>query len=483
VMGAQGFSRRRRLLVLAICCMSLFIAGLDSTIVNVALPSIQRDLHAPVSGLQWTVDAYTLVLASFLILSGSTGDRVGRRRIFQTGLVLFILGSLLCSLAPGLGWLVAFRVLQAIGGSMLNPVALSIISNTFTDPAERARAIGIWGSVFGVSLALGPVLGGALIASVGWRGIFWVNVPVGLAALVLSALFVPESRAPRARGVDLVGQLLVITMLASLIYAIIEAPGAGWTSARTLGFFGVAAAAFTGLIYWEPRRDEPLIDLRFFRSAPFSGATVIAVCAFAALGGFLFLNTLYLQDVRGYSALHAGLFMLPMAAMIVVCAPLSGRILAARGPRLPLVVAGLAIMASGAMLTRLATGTPASWLITCYLTLGVGTGMVNPAITNTAVSGMPPTQAGVAAAIASTSRQVGTALGVAVMGSAVLSALNGPLRLGFVGASHVGWWIIAGCGAAVLLLAIITTGRWAKATAERAASRTAPGSPKVPVSS
>jgi len=482
-MGAQGFSRRRRLLVLAICCMSLFIAGLDSTIVNVALPSIQRDLHAPVSGLQWTVDAYTLVLASFLILSGSTGDRVGRRRIFQTGLVLFILGSLLCSLAPGLGWLVAFRVLQAIGGSMLNPVALSIISNTFTDPAERARAIGIWGSVFGVSLALGPVLGGALIASVGWRGIFWVNVPVGLAALVLSALFVPESRAPRARGVDLVGQLLVITMLASLIYAIIEAPGAGWTSARTLGFFGVAAAAFTGLIYWEPRRDEPLIDLRFFRSAPFSGATVIAVCAFAALGGFLFLNTLYLQDVRGYSALHAGLFMLPMAAMIVVCAPLSGRILAARGPRLPLVVAGLAIMASGAMLTRLATGTPASWLITCYLTLGVGTGMVNPAITNTAVSGMPPTQAGVAAAIASTSRQVGTALGVAVMGSAVLSALNGPLRLGFVGASHVGWWIIAGCGAAVLLLAIITTGRWAKATAERAASRTAPGSPKVPVSS
>ena len=155
-----------------------------------------------------------------------TGDRVGRRRIFQTGLVLFILGSLLCSLAPGLGWLVAFRVQQAIGGSMLNPVALSIISNIFTDPAERARAIGIWGSVFGVSLALGPVSGGALIASVGWRGIFWVNVPVGLAALVLSALLVPESRAPRARGVDLVGQLLVITMLASLIYAIIEAPGA-----------------------------------------------------------------------------------------------------------------------------------------------------------------------------------------------------------------------------------------------------------------
>ena len=482
-MGSEELSRRRRWLVLAICCVSLFMAGLDSTIVNVALPSIQRDLHAPVSGLQWIVDAYTLVLASFLILAGSTADRVGRRRIFQTGIVLFTLGSLLCSIAPALGWLVAFRVLQAIGGSMLNPVALSIISNTFTDPAERARAIGIWGSVFGVSLALGPILGGALIASVGWRAIFWVNIPVGLAALVLTALFVPESKAPHARRADPVGQVLVITALASLTYTIIEGPDSGWASARTLGCFSLAAAALIALIRYELRRAEPLIDLRFFRSAPFSGATVIAVCAFAALGGFLFLNTLYLQDVRGYSALHAGLCLLPMAAMIVVCAPLSGRILASRGPRLPLAVAGTAFMASGILLTRLATSTPIGWLIICYLALGIGTGMVNPAITNTAVSGMPRSQAGVAAAIASTSRQVGTALGVAVMGSAVLSALHGPLRTGFAGASHIGWWIIAGCGAAILLLAIITTGRWAKATAQRVADRLMPGSPKVPVPS
>jgi len=482
-MGPQGLSRRRRWLVLAICCVSLFMAGLDSTIVNVALPSIQRDLHAPVSGLQWTVDAYTLVLASFLILAGSTADRVGRRRIFQTGLVLFTLGSLLCSLAPALGWLVAFRVLQAIGGSMLNPVALSIITNTFTDPAERARAIGIWGSVFGLSLALGPILGGVLIASVGWRAIFWVNIPIGLTALVLTVVFVPESRAPHARRADPVGQVLVITALASLTYAVIEGPGSGWASARTLGCFSLAAAALIALIRYELRREEPLIDLRFFRSAPFSGATVIAVCAFAALGGFLFLNTLYLQDVRGYSALHAALYLLPMAAAIVVCAPLSGRILASRGSRLPLAVAGTAIMASGILLIRLTTSTPIGLLIVCYLALGIGTGMVNPAITNTAVSGMPRSQAGVAAAVASTSRQVGTALGVAVMGSAVLSALHGPLRTGFAGASHVGWWIIAGCGAAILLLAIITTGRWAKATAERTAGRLMPGSPKAPVPS
>ena len=234
--------------------------------------------------------------------------------------------------------------------------------------------------------------------------------------------------------------------LASLTYAIIDAPRSGWTSAKTLSFFAIAVAAFISLVCYEPRRNEPLIDLRFFRSAPFSGATVIAVCAFAALGGFLFLNTLYLQDVRGYSALHAGLYMLPVAAMIVACAPPSGRIVGTRGPRLPLVVAGIAVMACGIMLTRLATGTPMGWLITCYLLLGIGTGMVNPAITNTAGSGVPPLQAGLAAAIASASRQVGTALGVAVMGSAVLSALHRPMRPGFTAASHVGWWIVGGCG-------------------------------------
>src|SRR5205807_1390786 len=187
----EPLSRRRRLLVLGICSMSLLIVGLDTTIVNVALPAIHSSFHASMSGLQWTIDAYTLVLASLLILAGSTADRVGRRRTFQVGLVMFTLGSLLCSLAPSLGWLVAFRAVQAIGGSMLNPVAMSIITNTFTEPRERARAIGVWGGVVGISLALGPVLGGALVASLGWRSIFWINIPVGVAAVVLTAVFVP----------------------------------------------------------------------------------------------------------------------------------------------------------------------------------------------------------------------------------------------------------------------------------------------------
>jgi EmrB/QacA subfamily drug resistance transporter len=474
-------SHGRRMLILAICCMSLLIVSLDVTIVNVALPSIQRELHATVSGLQWIIDAYTLVLASFLMLSGSTADRVGRRRIFQTGLIAFTLGSLLCSLAPSLGWLVVFRMIQALGGSMLNPVALSIIANTFVGPAERARAIGIWGAVVGISMSLGPIVGGALVESVGWRGIFWVNIPVGLAALVLTARFVPESRAPHARKVDPVGQLLVIGTLAALIYGIIEGPGSGWTSPKIIACFGVAVAAAAGLIGYESRRPEPLIDLRFFRSAPFSGATLIAVCAFAALGGFLLLNTLYLQNVRDYSALQAGLYTAPMAAVTIVCAPLSGRIVGARGPRLPLIVAGVTITASGIMLTRLTAGTSMAWLIAVYVIFGIGFGVVNAPITNTAVSGMPRAQAGVAAAVASTSRQVGQSLGVAVIGSVVVTALVGSFRTGFAPASHAGWWIVTGCGCAVLILGLLTSGRWARGTAQRTADRLMPAAPEVPV--
>ncbi|HYZ53675.1 MAG TPA: MFS transporter [Streptosporangiaceae bacterium] len=470
------------MLVLAICCMSLFIVGLDSTIVNVALPSIGHDLHSSVSGLQWTIDAYLLVLASLLMFSGSTADRVGRRRTFQAGLALFTLGSLLCSLAPGLGWLVVFRMLQAVGGSMLNPVAMSIITNTFTDPAERAKAIGIWGGVFGLSMALGPVAGGALVDSVGWRGIFWVNIPVGIAAIVLTALFVPESRAGRPRRPDPVGQVLIIVLLASLTYAIIEGPGSGWGSPRILGFFGLAAVALLLFLAYEPRRRDPLIDPRFFRSAPFSGATATAVSSMAALGGFLFLNTLYLQDVRGFRALIAGLYLLPMAVAMAVCAPLAGRIVAKRGTRLPLMVSGIALIVSGMLLTRIGDSTGTGYLALSYLIFGAGLGLVNAPITNSAVSGMPRQQAGVAAGVASTSRQVGQSLGVAIMGSVLNGNLHGAMRTGFTGASRPGWWVVAACGALGLILAGVTTGRWALRTAAQTASLLSSAEDRPPVS-
>jgi EmrB/QacA subfamily drug resistance transporter len=472
---------RRRYLILAICCMSLLIVGLDNTIVNVALPSIRSELHASVSGLQWTVAAYTLVLASLLMLSGSMADRIGRRRIFQIGLVTFTAGSLLCSVAPSLGWLIAFRMVQAVGGSMLNPVAMSIITNTFTDRAERARAIGVWGGVIGISMALGPVVGGALIAAVGWRGIFWVNVPIGLAAALLTGLFVPESRAPRPRRIDPVGQALVIMVLGALTYGIIEGPGSGWGSAEIIFFFALAAAALATLLWYEPRRAEPLIDVRFFSSAPFAGATLTAVSAFAALGGFLFVNTLYLQDARGLSALHAGLYTLPMAGMTVIFGPLSGRIVASRGARLPLLVAGAALTAGCAALTGLANTTSASWLFFAYVIFGVGFGLVNAPITNAAVSGMPVSQAGVAAGVASASRQIGQSLGVAVVGSLVTAGLHGPIRTSFAPASHLGWWVLAGCGAAVFVLGAISTSRWALGTAARTAARFESGEPRTPV--
>ncbi|MEV4283719.1 MFS transporter [Actinoplanes xinjiangensis] len=450
----------RRYLVLAICCMSLLIISLDVTIVNVALPAMADDLDAPVSGLQWIIDAYLLVLASLLVLAGSTGDRIGRRRVFQAGLALFTIGSLLCSLATSLEALIAFRTIQAVGGSMLNPVAMSIITNTFTEPRERARAIGVWGAVTGFSMALGPLAGGVLVHSFGWQSIFWINVPVGIVGFLLAWRFIPESRAEHPRRLDPVGQLLVFTLLAALTFGIIEGPSEGWSSPVILGCFALAAAALAALLWWEPRREEPLIELRFFRSAPFSGATLVAICAFASLGGFLFLNTLYLQDVRGLSALHAGLYTLPMAVMTIVASPLSGRLVGTRGTRLPLRIAGTA-MALGVLPMILAGPTTPAWqLFAGYLLFGLGFGMVNTPITNTAVSGMPRARAGVAAAIASTSRQVGSALGVAVIGAVVAS--------GSTPADPAGWWILAALGAAVLAIGHVTTGAWARTTIARA---------------
>ncbi|WP_329409648.1 MFS transporter [Streptomyces sp. NBC_00704] len=463
-------SPRRRLLVLAICCMSLLIVSLDVTVLNVALPSMQSDLHASTSGLQWTIDAYTLVLASLLMLAGSTADRIGRKKVFLSGLVVFAAGSLLCSLAPSLNLLIAARMIQAVGGSMLNPVAMSIITNTFTDPRERARAIGVWGAVVGISMAAGPLLGGLLVESVGWRSIFWLNLPVGLVALLATLRFVPESRAPKARRPDPVGQLLVIALFGSLTYAIIEAPEAG--AAISVPFAAVALAALLGLLWYEPRRDEPLIDLRFFRSVPFSGATVVAISAFAALGGFLFLSTLYLQNVRGLDALHAGLWMLPMAVPTFLCAPVSGRLVGSRGPRLPLLIAGLAITTSGVLFAAFDAESSDATLFLGYALFGVGFGFVNAPITNTAVSGMPRSQAGVAAAVASTSRQLGQTLGVAVIGAVLAAGVNASsYRETFASAAVPGWWILTGCGAVVLVLGALTTGPWARRTAERTAQR------------
>jgi EmrB/QacA subfamily drug resistance transporter len=471
---AEQLGRKRKIVVLLICSMSLLIVGLDVTAVNVALPSIGRELHAGISGLQWTIGAYTVVLASLLMLSGSTADRFGRKRIFVVGLAVFSTASLLCSLAPSIEFLVAFRVLQAVGGSMMNPVAMSIITNTFTDPRERAQAVGVWGTMIGISMALGPIVGGALVSSIGWRSIFWINVPIGLAAIVLTLRFIPESKAARSRRFDPVGQALVIVMLAALTYGIIEAPSQGWSSVAIVAAFAASAAALVGLLFYEPRREDPLIDLRFFRSIPFSSSIVLSVAAFAAFGGFLFLNTLYLQDVRDLSPVQAGLATVPMALMMVVASTLSGRIVGRRGPRVPLLISGVGLVTASAMLVGIDATTPLTRLLGAYVIFGVGMGFVNAPITTAAVSGMPRAQAGVASAIASTSRQFGLTLGVAAVGAIVTSRVGESVHANLSSASPPAWWMLTACGGVVLVLGLVATTSRASASARRTAAQLNP---------
>lgn len=466
----ETLTRWARIRILMICCMSLFIVGLDITIVNVALPTIGTDLGAGMADLQWIVDAYTVVMASLLLFSGSLADRFGRRRVFVTGMAVFAAGSLLCSIAADSTQLIAFRMVQGAGASMLNPVAMSIIVNTFLDPRERAQAVGLWGAVFGVAMALGPVVGGSLVSSIGWPAIFAINVPIGLVAIALTLRFVPESKAPSARRFDPVGQVSVFALLGGATFAIIEAPRLGLSSSAVLAALALAAAALVTLLVAEKRIAEPLVDLRFFSSTPFASAIGISVCAFAAFGGFLFLNALYLQSVRGLSPLHAGLATAPMAAMTVVASPLSGRIVGRRGPRLPLVIAGVGMTAGSAMLLFTSADSPLAQLMLAYAVFGLGFGFVNAPITNAAVSGMPRAQAGVAAAIATSSRQVGQTLGVAVVGAIAATEASSFGADALADAAPTVWWLLTALGVVVLGLGIFSTTRRASESARRTAA-------------
>jgi EmrB/QacA subfamily drug resistance transporter len=461
-------SSRRKAIILVSCCLSLLIVSMDATIVNVAIPNIRADLGASASELQWVIDIYTLVLASLLLLAGAAADRFGRRRTFQIGLIVFALSSLLCSLAPNIQTLIGARFLQAIGGSMLNPVAMSIITQVFTGRVERARAIGVWGGVVGISMALGPMVGGALIELVDWRAVFWINLPICAAAIMLTAIFVPESRSVTMRDVDPIGQGLGMAFLFGVVFVLIEGPGMGWTDARIVGVAVLAALACVAFLRYESRHRDPFIDLRFFRSIPFASATMIAVCAFAAFGAFLFMMSLYLQDERQYSPARTGLIFLPIAVGALIFSPLSGRLVGRFGSRPSLLVAGIMLTASTVMLAQLTATTPVWLLLTIFAVFGIGFSMVNAPITTAAVSGMPTDRAGAASAIASTSRQVGVSIGVALCGSVAGSALA-TIGADFAVAARPLWFVCAGLGLAIFVLGIYSTSPRALRSAERLA--------------
>jgi EmrB/QacA subfamily drug resistance transporter len=460
----RELSASRRWVVLAVCASSLFLVGLDTTIVNIALPAVGAGLSIGTRGLEWVVDAYVIVFASLLITSGALADRFGRRRVFMVGLIGFGLTSLLCALAPTGGALVAARALQGVAASMLSPVALAIVVATMPDPRERARAIGVWASVFGLSMAAGPVLGGALLSVFDWRSVFWINAPLVLIALAAVLVVVPESHGSRTRPPDLPGQSLLVAILVLVVGGLIEGPHAGWTSPVMLAVYVALVIVAPVFIRVETRCVAPLIDLRAFRHPAFTAAVLGAIAVFVAISVTLLFNTFYLQGARGWSPLATGVAVLPIAVGATVCAPLSGYLVGRTGPQIPLIVAG-GFMSSAGLVALLATASADAaddgirLLLVAYALFGIGVGFANAPITNTAVSGLPAERAGVAGGITSTARQLGAAVGIAVAGGLLGSVLSpgGDARPSDLeGALTPGWIIVIASGVALVLLAVLT---------------------------
>ncbi|GAB7183879.1 DHA2 family efflux MFS transporter permease subunit [Kitasatospora sp. Ki12] len=400
----------------AVCGASLFVTSLDSTAVNVALPSLRTELSAGSSQLAWIVDAYTLTLAVLLLLAGSLGDRLGRRTMFRAGLLVFGIGSLGCALAGSADQLIAVRVVQGLGAALLGPNALSTVTTAIQDPVRRARALGFWAAIFGLAAALGPLVGGSLIDALGWRWIFLVNLPV--VALVLAAsVRVPETRGGTARPLDPAGLALGAVAVFGVTELLIHGAHQGFGGVTTVVCAVLALGGGAAFVAVERRRAHPVLPLALLRRPTFTAATVSAVLVFAILAGFLFVSSVYWQQQRHLSALGTGLALLPATLAIAVVSPLSGRLIPVVGARRLLVGSGL-LLALGAGLLALAAGGDAYPPYAAgYLALGLGFGLVNPPITNTAVTGLPAQQAGVASALATTSRQLGNTLGVAVLAS------------------------------------------------------------------
>jgi EmrB/QacA subfamily drug resistance transporter len=426
----------RRWWTLAVMCLSLMVIGVDNTILNVALPTLVRDLDATTSQLQWIVDAYTLVFAGLLLTAGSLGDRYGRRRSLTIGLLIFGAGSVASALAGSANELIATRALMGVGGALIMPATLSIISNVFTVPAERGRAIAVWAGFSAMGIAIGPLSGGWLLEHFWWGAVFMVNIPIVALALLGGRLFVPESKDPAPRGLDPVGAVLSIVGLVTLVWGIIEAPVHGWTDPSTLTAFALAAVFLGGFVWWERRTDHPMLDVGFFTNPRFSAASIAVTLVFFALFGTTFLQTQYLQFVLGYSALEAGLRVGPIALVLMVTAPLSARLVERVGTKL-VVAAGLAVVSIALVVLSFATVTSGyPPVLASLLIMGVGMGMTMAPATESIMGSLPRHKAGVGSAVNDTTRQVGGALGVAILGSLLASSYGSSLGEGVPAAAR-----------------------------------------------
>jgi EmrB/QacA subfamily drug resistance transporter len=418
--------QRRRWMILAVLCLSAFLAVVDNTIVNVALPTISKRLHASTSELQWIVDGYSLVFASLLLAGGSLGDRHGRKGALQFGLVAFAGFSAMAGLSSSIGVLVVARSLMGMAAAMIYPATLAILSNTFTDARERTAAVGVWAGVSGLAVALGPVTGGALLEHFSWGSVFFVSIPIAALALGLGAWLIPTSRDPSAPRLDVVGTGLSIVGVGALVYTTIEAPHHGWLSAFTLTGYGAALAALTAFVVWERRTAEPMLDISLFGDVRFSAASCSITVAFFALFGFIFLITQYFQLIRGYTPLSAGLHTLPFAFGVGAAAPLSPIVVRRFGTKL-VVPSGLLLMAAGFVIASTIDGRTAYFgrVMVSMVLMAVGLALTSTPSTDAILAVLPPAKAGVGSAVNDVTRELGGTFGVAVVG-AVFSSIYGP---------------------------------------------------------
>jgi EmrB/QacA subfamily drug resistance transporter len=409
---------RRRWAVLAILCVGVFMLLLDGTIVNIAIPNILTSFQTGFSQVEWVMNAYLLAFAVLLITTGRLGDLYGRKLIFVVGLCVFTLASLACGLAPKVGWLIGFRAIQGVGGAMMMPNTLSIIANVFA-PGERGKAMGFWGGVSGISLAIGPSLGGVLVDAASWRWIFFINVPIGLLLLFFALRYVPESTDRLSvKQIDYPGVALLTASLFALTFALIEGQKYGWTSALILGLFAAAVVVF-GVFAWVQRRQvQPLMELALFKNRTFSVTNAVALFLSFGMMGVLFLLPIFLQAILGYSAVKAGLVMTPLAAIVIVASPTSGTLSDRLGPKW-LMFFGMLVAGTGFFLIRRVMVTDGSWssLVLPFVVCGFGIGMVMPPSTSAVMGSVISENAGQASGVLSSVRQIGSVLGIAVMGA------------------------------------------------------------------